>query len=88
MTYTGKIYGKIGRKFIELKPTTEEVDAAMADKRRMDWLADPENPIGNVQLPVGAVTENAHCLRAAIDAAMSGTYEKNAPIVEDNRPRT
>lgn len=52
------------------------------DKKRLDWLADPENKIGNVALPVGAVQENLHSMRAAIDAAMSGNYTKNAPIVE------
>lgn len=54
----------------------------LADRARLDWLADPENHIGNVHLPVGAVTENLHCLRSAIDAAMTGNYEKNAPIIE------
>lgn len=45
------------------------------DKARLDWLADPENQIGNVQLPTGAVMGNLHSLRAAIDAAMSGDFE-------------
>ena len=43
---------------------------AEADAARVDWLADPMNAIGCVQLPIMCVTENVHSLRAAIDAAM------------------
>ena len=39
------------------------------DRERLDWLADPDNTIGNVQLPLKCVTANVHSLRAAIDAA-------------------
>jgi len=52
-----------------------ECEQLLKDKARLDWLADPENAIGNVQLPVEAVLENVHCLRAAIDAAMEGGKE-------------
>lgn len=45
--------------------------AAMKDAERMDWLADPANTVGNVQLPTAAVTANIHSLRDAIDAAMA-----------------
>lgn len=82
MKYTGKLFGKVGKTYIPLILTSDEVDAMERDKARIDWLADPENFIGNVQLPVGAVTENIGSLRDAIDAAMSGNYEKNAPMVE------
>jgi len=82
MKYTGKLFGKVGKTYIPLILTSDEVDAMERDKARIDWLADPENTIGNVQLPVGAVTENIGSLRDAIDAAMSGNYEKNAPMVE------
>lgn len=47
-----------------------EVQAWKRDAERLDWLADPNNSIGNVQLPTECVTENLHSLRAAIDAAM------------------
>ena len=47
--------------------------ALEADKKRLDWLADPSNHIGNVQLPTEAVMANPHSLRAAIDAAMEMT---------------
>lgn len=87
MQYSGKLYGKVGRKYIPLVLTSEEVDAMERDKARIDWLADPDNEIGLVQLPVGAVEANIHCLRAAIDAAMSGDYEKNAPMVEPGHVR-
>ena len=39
------------------------------DRERLDWLADPYNTIGNVQLPLKCVTANVHSLRDAIDAA-------------------
>lgn len=42
-----------------------------ADAARLDWLADPENSIGNVQLPTDVVHANVHSLRDAIDAAMA-----------------
>lgn len=45
--------------------------AAMRDRERMDWLADPANGIGNVQLPTEVVHANVHSLRDAIDAAMA-----------------
>lgn len=43
----------------------------LADSRRIDWLADRENRIGNVELPRECVEKNLHSMRAAIDAAMS-----------------
>ncbi|MFA7386494.1 MAG: hypothetical protein WCZ87_02400 [Thiohalobacteraceae bacterium] len=49
---------------------SEQVQAWKRDAERLDWLADPNNSIGNVQLPTECVTENLHSLRAAIDAAM------------------
>lgn len=43
---------------------------AEQDGRRIDWLADLNNNIGNVQLPAECVLNNLHSLRAAIDEAM------------------
>ena len=40
------------------------------DKARLDWLADKNNNIGNVQLPSECVENNLTSLRDAIDAAM------------------
>ena len=40
------------------------------DKARLDWLGDPDNAIGNVQLPTECVMQNMGSLRDAIDAAM------------------
>ena len=54
------------------------VDAAIADMVRLDWLADRENEIGNVQLPTECVTRNLHSLRAAIDDAMNLPLRPNA----------
>jgi hypothetical protein len=59
----------------------DDLQELIRDAQRLDWLADPENKKGNVQLPVGAVESNTHCLRAAIDAAKSGNYVINQPIV-------
>lgn len=43
---------------------------AEADKARLDWLSDKDNPIGNVHLPSVCVMNNLHSLRGAIDEAM------------------
>lgn len=48
----------------------DEVERLHKDTARLDWLADRENAIGNVQLPTACVHANLHCMRAAIDAAM------------------
>lgn len=40
------------------------------DTARLDWLADRENAIGNVQLPTECVQAHPESMRAAIDAAM------------------
>ncbi len=42
----------------------------LADKARLDWLADREQRIGNVQLPIHCVMLHLDSLRDAIDAAM------------------
>ena len=54
-----------------IEKLTAENAALRADKRRIDWLADPANVIGNVQLPTNCVLDNLDDLRAAIDMAMS-----------------
>lgn len=48
----------------------DALEAAIADKRRLDWLADLNNTIGQVLLPTACVEANLHDMRAAIDAAM------------------
>lgn len=50
-----------------------EVERLRADEKRLDWLADPKNTIGNVQLPANVIFDNPHSLRSAIDAAMELT---------------
>jgi len=40
------------------------------DKRRLDWLSDKDNHVGNVQLPKECVMRNLGSLRGAIDEAM------------------
>ena len=53
----------------ELAAARAEAEGLRADAERLDWLADKENTIGNVQLPSWCVEQNLHSLRAAIDAA-------------------
>lgn len=50
--------------------TETEEKELRRDKARLDWLADPNNKIGSVQLPRKCVEENLDSLRSAIDAAM------------------
>ena len=63
--------------FDELKPIPHP------DTVRLDWLADRDNHIGNVQLPAECVAGNLHSMRDAIDMAMrmdkenTGTQEKD-----------
>ena len=47
-----------------------EIQALKRDAERLDWLADPNNSIGNVQLPTVCVERNPHSLRDAIEDAM------------------
>ena len=51
----------------KLKITFHEL---LKDKARLDWLADVNNDIGNVQLPRDIVERNLGSLRDAIDEAM------------------
>lgn len=48
----------------------EDIRALKEDRKRIDWLADKNNNIGNVQLPNECVENNVHSLRCAIDDAM------------------
>src|SRR5690625_2189978 len=48
----------------------------ITDTDRIDWLADPNNTIGNVQLPRNVVIGNVASLRAAIDEAMRMSHEQ------------
>ena len=50
------------------------VKRAEQDSKRIDWLADKNNAIGNVQLPTECVERNLYSLRAAIDDAMEGNH--------------
>jgi len=53
-----------------LNVTFDRIEKLEADKKRIDWLADKDNEIGNVQLPTACVENNLSSLRDAIDAAM------------------
>lgn len=54
----------------KLRELDRENAALRADAARLDWLADKDNEIGNVQLPTHCVTANLDSLRGAIDMAM------------------
>ncbi|WP_288094428.1 hypothetical protein [Thiomonas sp.] len=54
----------------KLRELERENKRLRADAARLDWLSDPDNPVGNVQLPTHCVTANLHSLRDAIDMAM------------------
>lgn len=55
---------------------SSEVQALKRDKERIDWLSDPENSIGNVQLPTVCVERNPHSLRDAIDDAINNMIKE------------
>jgi len=48
----------------------EDVRVLNEDRKRLDWLADKDNKIGNIQLPTKCVEGNLSSLRDAIDDAM------------------
>lgn len=56
------------------------------DTVRMDWLADRNNIIGNVQLPAVCVMNNLHDMRAAIDEAVRLDPEIAAEIAAAPEP--
>lgn len=59
-----------------------EVAEPRKDRDRLDWLADRDNPIGNVQLPTVCVMNNMESMRGAIDEAMRLDPELWAAISE------
>jgi|688.fasta_scaffold101027_8 hypothetical protein len=61
----------------EIRRLRAENEALRGDKALLDWLADPENEIGNVQLPTKCVMENMGSLRDAIRQAMQSNTEGN-----------
>lgn len=54
----------------QMRELERENDRLLADAARLDWLADPLNCMGNVQLPTHCVTANLGNMRDAIDMAM------------------
>ena len=63
----------------------EEIERLRKDEKRLDWLADKNNTVGSVTLPMACVMRNLHSLRAAIDDAMLKTA--NAELTNaDRRP--
>ena len=62
----------------ELDARQARIDVLQKDADRLDWLADTNNLVGNVQLPTSCVEQNLHSLRAAIDAAMAQSKQGGA----------
>ena len=62
----------------KMRELERENEMLRADAARLDWLADPSNGIGNVQLPTHCVTANLGSLRDAIDMAMREQEHGNA----------
>ena len=60
---------------LELSPKLQQ---GLDDTKRLDWLADRDQHIGNVQLPAECVACNLHSLRDAIDMAMRMQPENDA----------
>lgn len=58
-------------KYLELGVRAKRAEQ---DSKRIDWLADKDNHIGNVMLPTECVERNLHSMRAAIDDAMEGNH--------------
>lgn len=67
--------------------TAEELQALVNDRERLDWLADRENKIGNVQLPRECVENNLTSMRGAIDQARR-LHLPNAEISGADEPKT
>lgn len=66
--FKAEVMRQVAKKLTEIEA---ENNRLRADEVRIDWLADPNNTIGNVQLPEKCVLHNLDSLRAAIDAAMA-----------------
>jgi hypothetical protein len=62
---------RIARLIAHIDAQADLLKAAELDSRRIDWLADKDNNIGNVELPQACVMANLHSLRGAIDSAMA-----------------
>ena len=66
----GKTEGLKGMYPMAAQVLADEVIKLRKDAKRIDWLADVNNRIGNVQLPIECIENNPDSLRAAIDMAM------------------
>ena len=58
----------------EFKSLSEAIESSLKDKERLDWLADTNNHVGNVQLPKNHIKNGLEGgLRMMIDLAMEET---------------
>lgn len=65
-----------------IESLSDAIESLSKDAARIDWLADPKNEIGNVQLPKACVHRNLGSLRDAIDMAMAVDSEHNKRYTE------
>lgn len=66
----GEPYDQIQQAADYIAELEKQIAELEKDNKRLDWLADKNNHIGNVMLPTQCVVDNLSSLRGAIDAAM------------------
>lgn len=80
MTYTGNLFGKIGRKFIPLKLTAEDVDRMQAERDRLRTSS--VRPFGEVTITRNGYIEKIEAERDQWKAEA----ERWRGIVENTTP--
>lgn len=70
-----------------LRKVADEMDRLRMDEVRLDWLGDPANASGLVQLPTASVERHPGDLRAAIDDAMARPFAPAGAIGADQSER-
>ena len=87
MKHTMSMYSSKDQMIEEMQAEIDRLEAELGelrkDKARLDWLADPANMIGNVQLPTHCVKQNPHSLRAAQGKTQGQVIDWMADIERD-----
>jgi len=71
-----ELYTRINQQNTEIGSLQNTIKKLRFDKKRLDWLADTSQNLGEVLLPNDCVLNNIHSMRAAIDAAMKLDFNK------------
>lgn len=83
MEYTGKLYGKIGRRTIPLSLTSEDVDAAMQQNARI-----PRSGLALAELLARHGVIQSHAIDDAEDydggVTLDRIYAAHAEMISDN----